>query len=116
MLRPSFPERSVIALAAAAFLAAPLLVSSCGRPAEKRPEAQCTVEGKQVECWWVLYGCMPKLAPRDACLSLCREQEQGQLKVCEGNLPQQPGKPLMMSVRHLGCDQCIRMSDRPLIK
>jgi hypothetical protein len=107
--------RAGVILAVAMGLAAAGL-AACGRPAARKPEPSCTVETKEVECWWVLYGCMPELSPRDACLAICRDQELGQLKVCEGKLPQKPGQDLMMSVRHLGCDHCIRLSDKPLAK
>jgi len=91
------------------------VVSGCAPPKQKTPEPECTVDTRSVECWWVLYGCMPELSPRDACLAICRDQERGQLKICEGRLPHRP-EPLMMSVRHLTCDRCIRFSDKPLGK
>ena len=92
---------------------ATLVTAGCGRRPAARPEPTCTAEAKQVECWWVLYGCMPELSPRDACFAICRAQEGGQLKVCEGQLPHRR-EPVMMSVRHLGCDRCLKLSDRPL--
>jgi len=88
---------------------------ACGPQKPRTPEPACTADAKTVECWWVLYGCMPELSPRNACLSLCKEQEKGQLKVCEGKLPHRPD-PVMMSVRHLGCDRCLRFSDQPFKK
>ena len=97
---------------AAAALAA---LVGCGPQKPKAPEPTCTAETKTVECWWVLYGCMPELSPRNACLSVCKEQEKGQLKVCEGKLPQRPD-PVMMSMRHLSCDRCLRFSDKPFKK
>jgi hypothetical protein len=86
---------------------------SPSRPAT--PEPTCTAENKAVECWWVLYGCYPEISPRDACLSLCRDQERGQLKICEGRLPHRP-QPVMLSVRNLRCDRCLRFSDQPFMK
>jgi len=91
------------------------LLGGCGPQKPSTPEPLCTAESKTVECWWVLYGCMPELSPRNACLSLCKEQEKGQLKVCEGKLPQR-SEPVMMSVRHLGCDRCLKFSDQPFKK
>jgi hypothetical protein len=98
--------------AAAAALA---LLLGCGPQKPATPEPACTAESKTVECWWVLYGCTPELSPRDACLALCKEQEKGQLRVCEGKLPHRPD-PVMMSIRYLGCDRCLRFSDQPFQK
>ncbi|HEY3357096.1 MAG TPA: hypothetical protein VGQ83_27855 [Polyangia bacterium] len=108
-------SRAAIAAALCFGLGLPLLGAGCGPKTPPRPEPQCTAENKQVECWWVLYGCMPELAPRDACMSICRDQEKGQLKLCEGKLPHR-ADPVMMSVRHMGCDGCLRFSDKPLGK
>jgi hypothetical protein len=90
-------------------------LGACGPQKSAAPEPLCTADTKNVECWWTLYGCMPELSPRDACLAICKEQEKGQLKVCEGKLPHRPD-PVMMSVRHLGCDRCLRFSDQPFKK
>jgi hypothetical protein len=92
-----------------------LLLAACGPRQPATPEPVCTADTKTVECWWVLYGCMPELSPRDACMAVCKEQEQGQLKVCEGKLPHRPD-PVMMSVRHLRCDRCLKFSDQPFKK
>jgi hypothetical protein len=106
-------SRGMLRVAIAAALGLALCQAGCGPKTPARPEPACTAEGKQVECWWILYGCMPALSPRDACMSICRDQEQGQLKLCEGKLPQRQDT-VMMSVRNLSCDRCIRFSDRPL--
>jgi hypothetical protein len=90
-------------------------LGACGPQKPSAPEPVCTADTKNVECWWVLYGCMPELSPRNACLAMCKELEKGQLKVCEGKLPHRPD-PVMMSVRHLGCDRCLRFSDQPFKK
>jgi hypothetical protein len=90
-----------------------LLGAGCGAKPAARPEPVCTAEGKQVECWWILHGCLPELSPRDACMSICRDQEKGQLKVCEGKLPHR-ADTVMLSVRYFGCDNCLKLSDRPL--
>ena len=97
-------------------LAAGVVLSGCHAGGSARVEPQCTAEHIQVECWWVLYGCMPELSPRDACMSICRDQEKGQLKICEGKVPHRPDPSIMMSVRHMRCDQCIRFSDQPFVK
>jgi hypothetical protein len=104
--------RSTAILGACAVVAS---LVACGPQQPRTPEPICTAETNTVECWWVLYGCLPELSPRNACLSICREQEKGQLKVCEGKLPHR-SEPVMMSVRHLSCDRCLRFSDQPFKK